>query len=493
MVKRHGSNDDKFVYKGRIELVDLEVVVGSVLEDERRFELLSPEGSFVVYAATEEERNDWTSEIRAAKTQLFVSLNVTNPNSTLTSSASTNHIRRSLQALPFPPSDDRLATLRASSSLDVVGVSLSPNGRDNGKKKEKEKRGNSAERRRKVDHWVPAIWIPDGKTNSCMRCGRTFGWRLRRHHCRLCGRCVCASCSGRTFFISDSNDKQDSSTKPARACDGCYDTVFPVIHPPPSEVPTNMNNNKSDTITSLSLLPSWLSMPSLSVQRQPQALMAIDTNSSRDISFDNIDDNGSETEERERKGRLRVKSHQRVRSYQQLVEDFQEQSQAQGSSSNVSQNQFRNAVGMDEDEDGERKEGEEHDHVNLFCTPTSPPVSSPRKQQRKEDTARRSKRVSLPAIGLHTTVVTARTSMEDEEVPVTVGEESVVSVGEGASGGVVIPGRSKRFSLVLAGRNSHHVDGSRGQHNDSMSDGFSKGLAAARLSELLGRKLNSKI
>ena len=50
MVKRHGSNDDKFVYKGRIELVDLEVVVGSALEDERRFEVLSPEGSFVVYA-----------------------------------------------------------------------------------------------------------------------------------------------------------------------------------------------------------------------------------------------------------------------------------------------------------------------------------------------------------------------------------------------------------------------------------------------------------
>ena len=50
MVKRHGSNDDKFVYKGRVELVDIEVVVGSALEDERRFEVLSPEGSFVVYA-----------------------------------------------------------------------------------------------------------------------------------------------------------------------------------------------------------------------------------------------------------------------------------------------------------------------------------------------------------------------------------------------------------------------------------------------------------
>ena len=33
---------------------------------------------------------------------------------TMTSSASTNLIRRSLQALPFPPSDDRLGALRAS-------------------------------------------------------------------------------------------------------------------------------------------------------------------------------------------------------------------------------------------------------------------------------------------------------------------------------------------------------------------------------------------
>ena len=50
MVKKHGSNHDKFVYKGLVELVDLEVVVGSALEVERTFEVLSPEGSFVVYA-----------------------------------------------------------------------------------------------------------------------------------------------------------------------------------------------------------------------------------------------------------------------------------------------------------------------------------------------------------------------------------------------------------------------------------------------------------
>ena len=50
MVKRTSSVDDKWVYKGCVELVDVQVIVGSALEDERKFEVLSPEGSFVIYA-----------------------------------------------------------------------------------------------------------------------------------------------------------------------------------------------------------------------------------------------------------------------------------------------------------------------------------------------------------------------------------------------------------------------------------------------------------
>ena len=38
----------------------------------------------------------------------------------------------------------------------------------------KEKRGHSAERRRMDHYQVPPIWIPDGKTSSCMRCDRSF-------------------------------------------------------------------------------------------------------------------------------------------------------------------------------------------------------------------------------------------------------------------------------------------------------------------------------
>lgn len=55
-VVRHASSgvEEKWVYKSKIELVDLEVVVIPPREDgeERRLEILSPEGSFAVYAGT---------------------------------------------------------------------------------------------------------------------------------------------------------------------------------------------------------------------------------------------------------------------------------------------------------------------------------------------------------------------------------------------------------------------------------------------------------
>jgi hypothetical protein len=53
---RHASSgtaeEGRWVYKGRVELVDLEVVVTPPREfgEERRFEVLSPGGSFVLYA-----------------------------------------------------------------------------------------------------------------------------------------------------------------------------------------------------------------------------------------------------------------------------------------------------------------------------------------------------------------------------------------------------------------------------------------------------------
>ena len=51
--------------------------------------------------------------------------------------------------------------------------------------KEGRRRRNAViqQRRRKVDHCVGASYLDTGwETSSCMRCGRSFGWRWRRHH-----------------------------------------------------------------------------------------------------------------------------------------------------------------------------------------------------------------------------------------------------------------------------------------------------------------------
>lgn len=49
MPRRQTSSDDKWVFRGRLDLVDVDVVIGSALEDDRRVEILSPQGSFAIY------------------------------------------------------------------------------------------------------------------------------------------------------------------------------------------------------------------------------------------------------------------------------------------------------------------------------------------------------------------------------------------------------------------------------------------------------------
>ncbi|KAF9451161.1 hypothetical protein P691DRAFT_400037 [Macrolepiota fuliginosa MF-IS2] len=511
------TGEEKWVFKGQSSLVDIEVIVVPPREvgEERRFEVLSTEGSFVLYAGSEDERGEWVSEIRQAKAQLLASLNMTNPNSTLTSSSSTNHVRRSLQALPFPPSDERIATIRAVQGVKDVTDSVSPD------QKGKENSEESIERRRKVEHWVPAIWIPDEKTDSCMRCGRSFNWRRRRHHCRLCGRCVCASCSGRTFFISDSSTN-GASSKPARACEACYETVFPLIDPPTNPgSPTSPNSSSflsggagtsqpsNDTITSLSKLPSWVSMPSLPTQgSQPQALM-VDLDLSLDLDSEDAPNANNplesgiiRSEEREieggKGGRVRLKSQSRPKSYHQILEDFQYVQQGRQPGGFPASPSALIDSAIEENPESIASEGEDGGGYDpTLPLPRSVDWSSqpnPSPRRRKEDTARRSKRFSLPAVALHTTNITARTtSMASGGSSGTGnggnGHSSGISGANGSSGkenangigvhesGVV--GRLRRLSLVSGARGPVASSDTAASTDDS--------VAASKLTELLAK------
>ena len=44
-------------------------------------------------------------------------------------------------------------------------------------------------------------WQPDTEVSSCPICGTVFGFFHRKHHCRKCGRVVCAACSPHRITI----------------------------------------------------------------------------------------------------------------------------------------------------------------------------------------------------------------------------------------------------------------------------------------------------
>ena len=170
--------------------------------------------------------------------------------------------------------------------------------------------------------------------------------------------------------------------------------------------------------------------------------------------------------------RMRLKSHHRLRSSQQILVDFQEQARQET-------NQEK---GTGDETAVEDQEDDDPFEDDVFSSPLRSFPSSP---MRKEDTARRSKRFSLPAVALHATNVTAR--MTEGVPPLSVTDDLA---GRGYMNGDLSssPARHRRFSLVLAGRNTHYVDdcGVRVNKNGIEDGGdLGKGVAAVKLADLL--------
>ncbi|XP_046355808.2 zinc finger FYVE domain-containing protein 26-like isoform X1 [Haliotis rufescens] len=60
-------------------------------------------------------------------------------------------------------------------------------------------------------------WVPDSAASNCMVCNERFSMFNRRHHCRRCGRVVCATCSTKRTIIDGES---------SRTCDECYKQRF---------------------------------------------------------------------------------------------------------------------------------------------------------------------------------------------------------------------------------------------------------------------------
>ena len=62
----------------------------------------------------------------------------------------------------------------------------------------------------------PLPWLPDAMSDHCQVCNSIFSGSNRRHHCRHCGRIVCAPCSKAQMPIP-----KFGVTKPTRVCGEC--------------------------------------------------------------------------------------------------------------------------------------------------------------------------------------------------------------------------------------------------------------------------------
>ena len=259
-------------------------------------------------------------------------------------------------------------------------------------------------------------------------------------------------------------DSSAKDSKSARACESCYDTVFPLLEQPPDPAVTVT----AGTIHSHFTLSGLKSMPSLllndvAAANSPSALMAIDLDSPK-RALTRIEDESPLLTPDEPASpvvaamRLRPAAA-RPKSYVQLLEEFQERDAAVTTASPTHSpraSRFSERSTMDETHGPLDERDEEAllpDHVLpevVARTRSSPPVTP-----RREDTARRHKRFSLPAVALQTSPVTARPHSE----------------GKG----------HHRFSLVLGRSASSAVreEDSPGRMRHS--------LVAGRLNELLGR------
>jgi hypothetical protein len=245
-------------FRGKFSLQDCTVVaVDDVVSPEpwlrHCLEIRTPGKSFAVYAETLEVKSQWLSAIRNAREE-WVS-NRRTLHAEEDSIQAKRDRRRSLQVglISQRPS----APVRKSSVImDNPSTTSIPEGEGSEmmrevlsqaastvstpvSQSESHSQGLDKSKALKVlEEYNAPVWVPDSRADRCACCNEQFGIWRRKHHCRLCGQVVCWACSSKTFLIASYEEGEED--RPARACDVCYESVFPE----PAEPSVFLNHKK---------------------------------------------------------------------------------------------------------------------------------------------------------------------------------------------------------------------------------------------------------
>lgn len=190
-----GSSSTSFVFHRMFKLDSADMKIVSVKDSELMsfcFQLKCTEKSFALLCSSEKEKRDWMDAIKQAIIMLRV-----NKSTLRLDDASPN--------IPMP-------IKTPSPTLD-----------------EDEEDGDD-------DLLARApVWIPDNATITCMQCTQDFTMLRRRHHCRACGRVICAQCSSQKTSIPSTAALNSPFHKhlgnmllsgpTQRVCDPCFQII----------------------------------------------------------------------------------------------------------------------------------------------------------------------------------------------------------------------------------------------------------------------------
>ena len=275
-------------------------------------------------------------------------------------------------------------------------------------------------------------------------------------------------------------------------------------------VPGSITRTGGGTTNSSLEFPEWRSVRISNVGEDvlassaSSALLAVDLGPQRELSYTDREPSlDSPGLGRSASPRIRIKPPSRPRSYLQILEDFNEGTPSgPGFTPGPRSNPEPSSVGISSSfgaltaagaggylstsysTSGEPSPESAGPTEEVFESPTSPEFGPPQRvrwsivdsPKRKEDTVRKKKRFSIPALAIQTTTVTAKTNVSGT-------------------------GKSRRFSLILGARGSasqpNLIENKLGtnieeEDGGSRGSGFRNGAAVSKLSELLARSSGRK-
>ncbi|KAJ1921367.1 hypothetical protein H4219_000684 [Mycoemilia scoparia] len=142
---------------------------------QNQFTIVSPEESFIVYTDSPESKASWVSALSTTISEHQAA-------------KSTLQMDQSLKR--------RMAKARRNTMINFPRV---------------------------VENYDAPVWDPDESATNCFICYTEFSFFCRRHHCRACGKLVCADCSRKTIMFAG---KYEDGNRERRACDQCVASLF---------------------------------------------------------------------------------------------------------------------------------------------------------------------------------------------------------------------------------------------------------------------------